>query len=123
MTYTHPAILVVDDDLDTCNNMSDILSDHGYRVDTAVDGHAALRLVRRTAYDLALFDLKMPGMDGLTLCRQAGRLCPAMASLLITAYQDDILPGAASAAGVRQILAKPVDIVVLLAAIKQNLAG
>ena len=40
------SILVVDDDVDTCHNLSDILTDLGYRVDTAYDGPAALDLVR-----------------------------------------------------------------------------
>ena len=42
-----PRILVVDDEVDTCRNLSDILTDLGYRVDTAHDGLTALELVRR----------------------------------------------------------------------------
>ena len=41
-----PSILVVDDEVDTCRNLSDILTDLGYRVDTAHDGLTALDLVR-----------------------------------------------------------------------------
>ena len=48
-------ILVVDDDLDICRNLSDILTDLGYQVDFAHDGPAALELVRRQAYDVALW--------------------------------------------------------------------
>jgi two-component system, NtrC family, response regulator HydG len=45
---TDPAsILVVDDEVDTCRNLSDILTDLGYQVDTALDGFAALELVRK----------------------------------------------------------------------------
>ena len=57
-------ILVVDDEVDTCANLSDILSDLGYTVDVAYDGPSALELVKQKAYDVALLDLKMPGMDG-----------------------------------------------------------
>ena len=67
-------ILVVDDEVDTCHNLSDILTDLGYRVDVAHDGISALELVRRNAYDVALLDYKMPGMDGLTLYREIKRL-------------------------------------------------
>src|SRR5450755_2500750 len=59
------SILVVDDEEDTCRNLSDILTDLGYHVDTAHDGPAALEMVRHKRYDVALLDLKMPGMDGL----------------------------------------------------------
>src|SRR5262249_19103752 len=69
-TMTKTSILVVDDDVDTCRNLSDILTDLGYRVDVAHDGPSALELVRRHAYDIALLDYKMPGMDGLTLYRE-----------------------------------------------------
>src|SRR5207244_3512201 len=70
---THPAsILVVDDDEDTRRNLSDILTDLGYHAETAHDGPSALELVRRRPFDVALLDLKMPGMDGLTLYRERG---------------------------------------------------
>ena len=46
---SEPRILVVDDDVDTCHNLSDILTDLGYHVDIAHEAPAALELVRRTA--------------------------------------------------------------------------
>lgn len=94
--------------------MSDILRDQGYRVDTAQEGYAALQLVERQTYDLALLDLRMPGMSGLSLCREVRRLCPATVALLITGSPEDVAPAEAQAAGVRQILAKPVDVPRLL---------
>ena len=81
-----PRILVVDDDPDICDNLSDILSDLGYQVDTAHDGPAALELVSRQPYDVALLDLKMPGMDGLTLYREIKKQRAGTVSLLVTAF-------------------------------------
>ena len=63
-------ILCVDDDPDTCASMSDILTDLGYLVSVAYDGHAALQLVQQQPYGLALLDYRMPGMDGLELYRR-----------------------------------------------------
>ena len=68
------SILVVDDDVDTCDNLRDILTDVGYHVEVAHDGPSALELVRRRPYDLALLDLRMPGMDGVTLYREIRKL-------------------------------------------------
>ena len=64
------SVLLVDDDLDICANMADILDDLGYDVDVAHEGTTALKLVRRRPYDVAILDLRMPGMDGVALCRE-----------------------------------------------------
>jgi DNA-binding response OmpR family regulator len=118
-----PAILVVDDDVDWCHNISDILSDRGYRVDTAREGLAALRLLERQTYDMVLLDFRMPGMDGLSLCREATRLRPAMVAVMITGFPEDIMPTEAQAAGVRQVFPKPVNVPRLLVRIEEALAG
>jgi CheY-like chemotaxis protein len=114
---------MVDDHQDESCNLSDILRDRGYRVDTAQEGHAALRLVERQAYDLALLDLRMPGMDGLRHCREVRRLRPVTVALLITGYPEDAAPAKALAAGVRQILPKPVDVPRVLMRIEEALTG
>jgi DNA-binding response OmpR family regulator len=120
---TQAAILMVDDDPDQCQNLSEILTDRGYRVDTAAEGQSALRLVERQAYDLALLDLRMPGMDGLALCREVIRLRPATVALLMTGYPEDVLPAVARAAGVHHVLPKPVNIPRLLMRIEESVAG
>jgi CheY-like chemotaxis protein len=102
-------ILVVDDDPDICRNLSDILSDLGYHVDYAHDGLAALKLVGRQPYDVALLDLKMPGMDGLTLYREIKKQSAGTVSLLVTAYASAATAEEALAAGAWKVVAKPVD--------------
>jgi DNA-binding NtrC family response regulator len=112
-------ILVVDDDVDTCRNLSDILTDLGYRVDTAHDGLGALELVKRNRYDVALLDYKMPGMDGLTLYREIKRLRAGTVAIVVTAYAGGTTADEALAAGAWQVLAKPVDFSKLLALVDQ----
>jgi DNA-binding NtrC family response regulator len=113
------SILVVDDEVDTCRNLSDILTDLGYRVDMAHDGPSALELVRRNSYDVALLDLRMPGMDGLTLYREIKKLRSGTVAILVTAYAGSDTAEQALAAGAWQILAKPVDFPKLLALVDQ----
>jgi DNA-binding response OmpR family regulator len=113
------SILVVDDDVDTCRNLCDILTDLGYRVDTAHDGLAALELVRRNHYDVALLDLKMPGMDGVTLYREIKRLRADTVAIIVTAYASSTTAEEALTAGAWQILSKPVDFPKLLAMVKE----
>ncbi len=109
-----PRILVVDDDPDICRNLSDIFTDLGYQVDTAHDGPSALELVRRQPYDVALLDLKMPGMDGLTLYREIKKQRAGTVSLLVTAYAGPATAEEALAAGAWKVVAKPVDFPKLL---------
>lgn len=118
MTPAH-YVLIVDDEVDTCRNLSDILTDLGYRVDTAHDGEAALELVRRNPYDVALLDLKMPGMDGLTLYREIKKLRAGTVAIIVTAYASSATAEEALAAGAWHILPKPVDFPKLLKLVEE----
>jgi two-component system response regulator HydG len=109
MTGTPPSILVVDDEVDTCRNLSDILTDLGYQVDIAHNGKTALEMVRHKPYDVALLDLKMPGMDGLTLYREIKKLRSGTVAIVVTAYAGGDTTAEALAAGAWQVLPKPVD--------------
>jgi two-component system, NtrC family, response regulator HydG len=116
-----PRILVVDDDPDICDNLRDILCDLGYQVDTAHDGPSALELVGRRPYDVALLDLKMPGMDGLTLYREIKKQRAGMVSLLVTAFAGAATAEDALSAGAWKVLAKPVDFSKLLHLVEEAL--
>src|SRR5262249_54141735 len=109
MTQQPPSILVVDDEVDTCRNLSDILTDLGYRVDVAHDGPSALELVRHNAYDVALLDLRMPGMDGLELFHRIRELRSGTVGIIVTAYAGTDTTERALTAGAWQVLPKPVD--------------
>ncbi|MCX7030794.1 MAG: response regulator, partial [Spirochaetes bacterium] len=64
-------LLVVDDEEGMREGMRRILERAGHSVDTAADGEAALHLLAGPAYDIALVDLKMPGVDGFQVTRFA----------------------------------------------------
>jgi two-component system, NtrC family, response regulator HydG len=121
MTTKTPSILVVDDEVDTCRNLSDILTDLGYRVDVAHDGFTALEMVRQKPYDVALLDLKMPGMDGLTLYREIKKIRADTVAIVVTAYAGGDTTSQALAAGAWQVLAKPVDFSKLLGLVDEAL--
>lgn len=116
-----PSILVVDDDIDTCHNLSDILVEFGYRVDTAHDGPSALERVGQHEYDLALLDFKMQGMDGLTLYREIKKLQPSIVAIIITAFASQGTQNAALGAGTWKVLAKPLDFSQLLPLVDEAL--
>jgi two-component system, NtrC family, response regulator HydG len=116
-------ILVVDDDADTRSNMADLFGDLGYAIETADGGHSALDKARQQAYDLGLLDLRMPGMDGLTLCRHLKQLQPPMVTMIVTAYGNGDLHREAHAAGARHVVLKPVDFPQLLALVEKAMVG
>jgi CheY-like chemotaxis protein len=103
------SILIVDDEVDTCANLQDIFTDLGYDVDVAHDGLAALALVEKKHYDVALLDLKMPGMDGLELYRRIRKLSSGTVAIVVTAYASSETAKAVLDAGAWRILSKPVD--------------
>jgi DNA-binding NtrC family response regulator len=117
-----PSVLIVDDEVDASENLRDILTDVGYRVDTARNGLEAIEHVRHSAYDIALLDLKMPGMDGVSVYRQIKRLRPETAAIVVSAFSGSELAETAVEEGAIQVVAKPVDVPQLLSAIESSLA-
>src|ERR1019366_8051095 len=121
MTPKNPSILVVDDEVDTCRNLSDILTDLGYHVAVAYEGLTALEMVRHKPYDVALLDLKMPGMDGLTLNREIKKIRADTVAIVVTAYAGGDTKTEALTAGAWQVLSKPVDFPKLLGFVDEAL--
>ena len=62
-------ILIVDDDPQIGDLLSEYLERHGYRVSVARDGHEMKRVMKRVKVDLVVLDIMLPGDDGLVLCR------------------------------------------------------
>ncbi len=116
-------ILIVDDDPDNLTNLSDILSEKGYEIETACNGQIALAKIERAIsdrrFDLCLLDFKMPGMDGVELIEQWQSRDPGLCAIMITAFAGDDGIQRALAAGTWKVLRKPVDMAQLLKMIDQ----
>jgi DNA-binding NtrC family response regulator len=114
-------LLIVDDEPDTCENLSDIFTEFGYEVDVAHDGPSALKLVDRKVYDLALLDLKMPGMNGLELYREIRRRASGTVAIVVTAYASSDTARGVLEAGAWGIVPKPVNLARLQSEIDEAL--
>jgi excisionase family DNA binding protein len=110
-----PRVLVVDDEASIRDLLSKTLALADYDVETSPDGRVALTRLRAQAYDLLISDLRMPGMDGLTLLREARRLFPALPVVIITAYSTEASAIDAINLGVQGYLTKPFRIAKILA--------
>lgn len=79
-------ILVADDDIFVRDVIIKLLTEQGYSVTTADDGHEAIRQLRFEDICLVLTDLRMPGADGLEVLRTARQINPKIAVVILTAY-------------------------------------
>ncbi len=77
--------------------------------------------MRQRPYDVALLDLKMPGMDGLTLYREIKKQRAGTVALLVTAYASPTTAEEALTAGAWKVVAKPVDFRKLLGLVDEAL--
>jgi CheY-like chemotaxis protein len=104
-------ILLVDDDRQSLEMLSEYLADEGYTVETAPDGLSALAKLSAFHADVVVTDLEMPGMDGLELIRLIEARYPGRPTVLVTARDDADLP-AALAAGTHPgaCMRKPIDL-------------
>jgi excisionase family DNA binding protein len=111
-------VLVVDDEASIRDLLSKTLALAEYDVDTAGDGAAALDRMRSTTpgYDLLIADLKMPGMDGLTLIRQVKKIKADLPVIIITGFSTESSAIEAVNLGVAGYLTKPFRVPQVLAA-------
>lgn len=113
-------VLVVDDLKTNVRMLEQALAKDGYTILTAYSGADALLVVQRERPDLVLMDIRMPGRDGIEVCRQlkhepATRLMPIVLMTGFSSAEDRI---GAIEAGADDFLAKPVDVAELRARVK-----
>ena len=102
-------ILIIDDDSRIRQILSEILKTKGFFPIEAAGGREALDLVRTMKTDLALLDLKMPGMDGIETLREIRKIDPAMPVIIITAHGDVPTAVEAIKLGANDFMLKPPD--------------
>ena len=113
-------LLVVDDDAQLLDLLLDTLTSIGYAADGASDGVEALEKLHSGRYELMITDIKMPGMDGISLLKKVRRYYPKLPVLFITGLATPEIMGQASPDG---FLAKPFRISHIEDLIKDALAG
>jgi DNA-binding NtrC family response regulator len=116
-------ILVVDDEASARSALSEILTDEGYKVRTAADGFRALAAAGEFAPDVILTDLKMPGMDGLSLLARLREDQSDTAVILMTAFGAVESAVEAMRAGASDYLTKPLNSDELLVVLERCLEG
>ncbi len=118
-------ILVVDDDKLVNEFLTETLTRAGYNVESVLSGEEALLKVEERVYDIMISDIKMKGMDGITLLGQVRELRPELVIIMITAYGTVENAVKAIKLGAYDYLLKPVspDAIEMLIARVSELIG
>ncbi len=103
-------ILVVDDEEDLRYILRDFFEGFGFQVATAASAEDALEIVNEQAIPVMFFDLNLPGMNGLELCRRVRSSQPQSRIYALTGYHKLFTTQAAEEVGFDDYFTKPVDL-------------
>jgi two-component system, sensor histidine kinase len=115
--------IVIDDNDDARELLSELLRARGYEVFTAADGPTGLGLIREHQPHVALVDLGLPGLDGIAVVKQLQIECPELKTRLIalTGYGEAADRERTQRAGFHAHLVKPTSAATLLACLSSQL--
>jgi len=103
-----PKILVVDDEEDVRIRLTNLISRHfSCEVDKAANGQEALQKLKDNKFDLAVMDIKMPGLSGIDVIKEAVKFSPQTQFLAISGYDSSEVANEALRAGAADFIHKP----------------
>lgn len=112
-----PKILLVDDDFEFVRGMASRLRRDDFEVATCLSGAEALQKLSAELFDVAILDVRMPEMDGLTLLEEIKNLRPEIEAILLTGYASVQTGVDGMNKGAYDFLVKPTSYEVLVARI------
>jgi len=115
-------VLLIDDEAIVCRRVAAWLDAEGYEVATFTDPQAGIAYAQQTPCDLALVDLRLPNLDGTEVIARLRELSPQTRILALGTFPDAEQVRRALAAGARDLVEKPLQPRVLLAALERELA-
>jgi DNA-binding NtrC family response regulator len=115
-------VLIVEDEKILAESMSLYLEHYAYATIVAHAGEDGLRVAEQTSPDVALVDLRLPGIDGLEVLERLRRTSPATQVIVATAHASASVAAEASRRGALACLTKPVDLDALRALVETALA-
>ncbi len=114
-------ILLVDDEEIIHQTIGGYLKDAGHRVESQYRADAALKRIEKTEYDLAMVDIRMPEMDGLSLLSEIKKNQPILPVVMITGHANMETVIEALRSGAADFLVKPIKLLELDAVIEKSL--
>ncbi|HYP29977.1 MAG TPA: response regulator [Blastocatellia bacterium] len=119
-----PKILIVEDNFDSREMLTTLLSHEGYTVISAVDGKEGLATLKSDPPDLIITDIEMPNLDGIDLIKRLRQRpdCKHVPVVVVSAYGSGNLAQAIDA-GANAAMRKPIPIFNLFTMIQRLLRG
>jgi two-component system response regulator AtoC len=118
---TPASVLIADDDPVALDLLAEVLAGEGYRVRAAGGGEECLRLAEAEPFDLAIVDLRMPGVDGLEVIRRLAAVQPGVPVLILTAFATIDTAIEAIREGAYDYLSKPFRMEEIKLAVRRTL--
>jgi len=120
---TEVSILIIDDEVELCQNLSEMLKEEeeGYRVSVANSGKKGLAKIKEEVPDLVLLDIKMPEMDGIETLEKIKAIDKDILVIMLTAYQTVETAVKAMKLGAYDYISKPFNYEELKIIIKRAL--
>jgi len=116
-----PTILLIEDERATAWALAQGLTDEGWVVTTVGRAEDALTCLERSAYDVVISDVRLPGMDGIELARRLARTAPDVPAILVTAHGTHDVRDEAMRAGACVVFEKPFGLNDIKAAVRRAL--
>ena len=102
------SLLIADDEINSREGLAKFLESETRKVDLAADGKEAWEKLQKKSYDVLITDIRMPGVDGMSLLKLAKELDPALGVIVLTAYGTIEMAVQAMRLGAYNYLTKPV---------------
>jgi DNA-binding NtrC family response regulator len=102
------SILLVDDEEIAHLTIGSYLNECSYQVEQTYDGQEALSSIDKGEHSIALFDVRMPGIDGMALLKHARQQRPNMSRIMMTGHGDPAMEEEARILGAAGFLIKPI---------------
>ncbi len=115
-------ILLVDDEVELASTLAERLSMRGMTADWVSSGEAALELIKTKSYDVAVLDLKMPGINGIELMKRLGEMVPTLKFVIMTGH-GSLSDYASHRVPTVRYLAKPLRLSELITFINELMAA
>jgi DNA-binding NtrC family response regulator len=112
-------ILLVDDEEEYVATLSERIEMRGFNSRIAADGEQALKMIRENTYHVMVLDLRMPGIDGMTVLKAVKKTHPEIQVVMITGHGSDLDKKNALDNGAFAYMEKPVELETLIGHIKK----